>query len=75
MPVIECANFPTCGGQIRFRVEPFYDGADEWTAFRGYSAEIVEQTCECALTDEEIGGLEDKAIEDALTSEPDWMGD
>ena len=69
---MDCPNFETCGGDLQFTVHAEYDGADEWTAFRGYSAECTEKTCACELTDEQWTVLERQAAEEWSEPEPDF---
>jgi hypothetical protein len=60
---MDCPNFEQCEGDLKFKVTIEHAGADEWMTFVGYSAECIEQTCECVLTDEQWGALEKAAVE------------
>ncbi len=61
---VECPNYDKCGGELRFSIQPFFDGAGEWSTFRGYTAELTDQTCACELTDDQYERLEQEIFDD-----------
>lgn len=60
-----CPNFETCEGELRFDVHQESQGEGVYFTFMGYSAECVEQTCACELTDAQWAELEQTAADDA----------
>lgn len=60
---MQCPNFETCGGEMRFSFSPVSQGEGPWSLFVGYEAELEEQTCECKLTDEQVDELHNQAVE------------
>ena len=65
---MDCPNLERCGGELTFRVYRDSDGDDDlpWTVRSWLAAELIEQTCDCQFTGEQMAALEKQAIEDGF---------